>query len=928
MKRVISLLFLFGTVSVSCVKEQQEAVVPVYADDEVFYAVLDGSGAPEIRAYANEQLRGRWDAADHISIFNKNTLNREYVFQGQTGDNSGEFKKYTGESFYAGNPLDYAYAVYPYSESTSISDEGAITLTLPAAQSYRENTYGLGANTMVAVTDEDELMFKNLCGYLAVKLYGDNLSISSISLKGNNDELLAGRATVSASMDAAPTLTFIDEAATKVITLTCPTPVMLGTTAETATTFWFVIPPTTFTGGISLTVTFDSGLVYKKTTVSSLTIQRNTLKRASALQVISGLPTPEVIDLGLSVKWASFNLGATAPEEYGDYYAWGEAAPYYMAGSAQSESPVWKDGKSAGYDWASYRWSMGSSNTLTKYCTDTSYGNNGFTDDKTVLDPEDDVAHLMLRGNWRMPTVNEEVELINNCTSEWTTVNGVYGRRFTSNLEGFTDKSIFLPNAGFRGGTTLTYLGTRGYYWSSSFNPAMPDRAHDLYFASDFVRWGTNGGPRSQGRSVRPVMDNPGFVAVTGITLDKSELTLTGGQTQTLVATVLPSTANNKTLAWTSSDESVATVDENGKVTAVAEGNAMITVTANDCSRKSATCAITVPSPVDLSASATANCYIVSQAGYYKFKTVKGNSSTSVGSVSSVEVLWESFGNATAPAIGDLVRQVSVNNGYIHFVASEKKGNAVVAAKNASGKILWSWHIWLTDKPADQTYRNSAGKMMDRNLGATTTTPGNVRALGLLYQWGRKDPFLSGQGITNKKMAASTLNTWPVVKTSEVLESHNAMNYSIAHPTTFLLNPTDPWDWYCTSDSYRNNSLWSSTKTIYDPCPAGYKVPTGGSSGIWAKAAGSATMPSWNSTSVGCDFNGVFTSSGSCWYPACGQITYGEASRSTGAGGYYWSINLSGDYPYELLLESNRVSAIMYSKYRSSGRSVRCQKVN
>jgi hypothetical protein len=141
---------------------------------------------------------------------------------------------------------------------------------------------------------------------------------------------------------------------------------------------------------------------------------------------------------------------------------------------------------------------------------------------------------------------------------------------------------------------------------------------------------------------------------------------------------------------------------------------------------------------LSLSSSGTANSYIVSGQGAYMFETVKGNSRTSVGNVISAEVLWESFGTDIQPQVGDLIKYVSYNDGYIAFHTSDvfKEGNAVIAAKDASGTILWSWHIWLTDEPQGQVYYNNAGTMMDRNLGATSATPGDVGALGLLYQWG------------------------------------------------------------------------------------------------------------------------------------------------------------------------------------------------
>ena len=146
---------------------------------------------------------------------------------------------------------------------------------------------------------------------------------------------------------------------------------------------------------------------------------------------------------------------------------------------------------------------------------------------------------------------------------------------------------------------------------------------------------------------------------------------------------------------------------------------------------------LNVSSATDLSSSASANCYIVSNAGLYKFKTVKGNSSESVGNVASAAILWETFGTSETPECLDLIKAVDYENGYLAFQTADtfKEGNAVIAAKDADGNILWSWHIWLTDQPQGQVYYNDAGTMMDRNLGSTSATPGDVGALGLLYQW-------------------------------------------------------------------------------------------------------------------------------------------------------------------------------------------------
>ncbi|MGM9746521.1 MAG: hypothetical protein ACI30H_06160 [Paludibacteraceae bacterium] len=188
----------------------------------------------------------------------------------------------------------------------------------------------------------------------------------------------------------------------------------------------------------------------------------------------------EWVDLGLSVKWATCNVGATKPEEYGNYYAWGETTP--------------KDY----YYWSTYKWCNGSYDTQTKYCTNSSYGT---VDNKTVLDLEDDAAAVNWRGAWRMPTDAEWMELRENCEWTWTTRNGVNGREVTSKING---NSIFLPAAGYRSNDDLGDAGNYGSYWSSSLYTGYPYDARYVYFYSDNVyRYYYY---RYYGRSVRPVL--------------------------------------------------------------------------------------------------------------------------------------------------------------------------------------------------------------------------------------------------------------------------------------------------------------------------------------------------------------------------------------------------------------------------------------
>ena len=192
------------------------------------------------------------------------------------------------------------------------------------------------------------------------------------------------------------------------------------------------------------------------------------------------------VDLGLpsGIKWATCNVGAEKPEDYGNYYAWGETAP------------------KTDYSWATYKYANGAYDKFTKYCNDASYGNEGFTDDKTVLEQEDDAATANWGGTWRMPTDTEWTELREQCTWTWTTQNGMNGYLVASKTN---SNSIFLPAAGYRNGTNLRNAGTHGFYWSSSLGKYGSNSAWYIYFSSDYVyRYYYD---RYDGFSVRPVQE-------------------------------------------------------------------------------------------------------------------------------------------------------------------------------------------------------------------------------------------------------------------------------------------------------------------------------------------------------------------------------------------------------------------------------------
>ena len=268
---------------------------------------------------------------------------------------------------------------------------------------------------------------------------------------------------------------------------------------------------------------------------------RRNITLGRPVRLVRDTVIPEYVDLGLGVKWATFNLGATAPEEAGYYFAWGETQE--------------KDD----YSWKTYTWIDGSTydSPLTKYCTNTA---NGSVDNKAMLTPEDDAAAVYWKDQWRTPTQAEWKSLLDSCIWQWVSLNGVYGYRVTSKIKGYEDKSIFLPITGYRSGSTKTNA-ISGYYWASNIFTSDPGNAYRVYFhsTSKSVSHHLN---RYSGYPIRPVygehvisLPSLTTIAATEITDDSAllggKITTNGGAKITEFGIVYsksknPTTADNK----------------------------------------------------------------------------------------------------------------------------------------------------------------------------------------------------------------------------------------------------------------------------------------------------------------------------------------------------------------------------------------------
>lgn len=566
---------LAATVLFSCAQQVEEFVEPQMEAVELeFTAEWAKESSKDTRTALQENGTSVWwSTGEEINVFFGNLASGKFVSTNTvpqaTVAFSGSVTGLVGE-LETMSPKPAFWAVYPYSTANSCDGE-SVTLTVSQNQNGQSGTFADKFFPAVAKSDSYSLAFYNVCGGARFSVVTDG--VEKIVFKSIDGSPMAGTVKVGFGSDAKPEVLSVSSAKDSVV-VSAPVGGFVP-----GTDYFAAMLPQTHAAGLSVTL-YTATRKATKTITKSITVHRSVFGKLDRIdEGISGWeernPLPEgAVDLGLSVLWASCNLGASAPGEYGDYYAWGEIAP------------------KRDYSWSTYQWCNGTESSLTKYGSD---------DNKTMLDPEDDAAHAVLGGSWRMPTDAEWTELRENCTWSWTTISGVKGYRVTSNMAGYTDKWIFLSAAGYQDNTFLLDAGSTGNYWSSSLYTDGLTLAWDMHFSSSGV--GRNDDRRYLGFSVRPVADNL-VTNVTGVSLDQTSLRLYEGGSATLTATVSPSSAAVKDVTWSSSNTSVATVDSNGVVTGIGAGLAQITATTAD-GGFTANCEVTVvhapvPEVVDL----------------------------------------------------------------------------------------------------------------------------------------------------------------------------------------------------------------------------------------------------------------------------------------------------------------------------------------
>ena len=330
--------------------------------------------------------------------------------------------------------------------------------------------------------------------------------------------------------------------------------------------------------------------------------------------------------------------------------------------------------------------------------------------------------------------------------------------------------------------------------------------------------------------------------------------------------------------------------------------------------------------PKNLGKKGTANSYLVYEAGEYKFPVVKGNTEEGVGAVAKAALLWETWNNQETVTTNSVIASVDYVDGFITFATPStlKPGNALIAALDANDEVLWSWHIWIPATPiTDAVEPNYSVKAaMSRNLGALVDTPAaldavaTVESFGLLYEWGRKDPF-PGLGVVSGAGAITVAGTEMTTQVRPM-----TVEDAIKNPTVYVIKDDTSKDWL-PEITDEVGQLWGETsKSVYDPCPVGYMLPERNKScGFW-------------NAEFSADSYFVLDTENCCYtvgdmrFPLAGYMDEGgEGQKKAGMRTLVWSarwdsgtVNGYGMYGYT----DDGLSFKRTGQYRTRGGSVRC----
>ena len=579
-----SSIILLSLFVASCLntEEQTPQEQQTKGQEMVFYAIADvpGSSRAVIESGGTEVW---WEPGDSIKVFRGEDTG---IFTADI-EESSPVAGFKGSFATSSSIGEECWAVYPASAGISPGSYRNVKIRIPNVQTAAAGSFDKRAFVAIAKTMGDTLQFRNVCGgvkFSVSKPGIDKVTISNISTEKAYN--LSGTGDFQINAYDAPMGTCDDEWYTSV-----------SLVAENGSSFepgvhYYICAVGAFEypdGRPSLEYDYLRFSLYSGDELLGIydypgkkAVKRSTFGVIENLDERltyrpSEIPKPEEVDLALKSgrKWASWNLGAASAEEPGCYYAWGELFPKRY------------------YSWSDYQWCQGYYYKLTKYNSWSSMG--PVVDYLKVLNNADDAVAYTLGEDWRMPNVADFEELRDDEDMEWqwTVVNGVEGYRITSKRNG---NSLFLPAAGYFSDEQLNE-DSYGYYKCRDAS----GRQSAIFKYSSTVRYRGSYQDRNIGASIRPVKDAPGVASY--IELNERSLSLNRSKQFQLEATVYPTALEDKRLTWSSSDETVASVDGNGMVTALKQGSATITATAV-AGGTTADCSVTVfvaPTGVTLS---------------------------------------------------------------------------------------------------------------------------------------------------------------------------------------------------------------------------------------------------------------------------------------------------------------------------------------
>ena len=858
MKKEISILaflaslFIVSAISCSRMEESPKMDSPSGSMELTVTASL--GDIVETRTVRNADGSIWWTPGDAINLF-YGTMDGGKFTTGiteaqETATFNGTIGAATGSSE-AGMSAQTFWGVYPYDESNTCDGE-SVTLTIPGTQKGVPGTFANNLNPTVANSPGLGLTFYNVGSWFIFTV--SQAGITSATFKGNNDENIAGKVRVTMDSNDKPVVAEV-LGGVKSITITPQE----GQSFIVGEEYRIVLLPQTLANGYTLTLRKGPQAV-DFVSEGSKEFVRSSYRRK--LNADSGLEwSGDFVEMGEGIYWAKKNIGASNPEDNGYYFAWGETETKASYNS----------------DWSNYKYGS-ASNKLTKYNIKEEWGEVDPFPYMHLL-PEDDAARVNLGPGWSMPWKEDWQWLIDNCSWVWTTdyeETGKSGFIVTSNVAGYASSSIFLPAAGFYGGNQVFTAGSRGHYWSSSYrneDPYYPSEAYELWFDKNGET--INTGPRYTGCSVRAIYKE---VAVDSVFLSSHNLQLGFRETATLTAVVSPTNATDNTVMWSSSDPSVASVSQDGLVTAVGLGTATITVTTVD-GGFTATCSVTVSGISVESVSLDESTLLIS-----KDRSRQLTATVLPTNASNPAVEWSSS--------DETVATVSFEG----LVTGIKAGSATITVTTIDGGLIATCDVTVEMaingfafvEMGVTTEDGTVLKWATMNVGAD-----KPQDYGDFFGWGETEPYYSSQSPLTWKDGKSAGYAWGSYSLMYPgMSSYTGISkYQVADGQTSAM-------WYY-DGQFIGDGL-TELERVDDAAQSNWggtwRMPTDAE---WTKLRDTNKFTwSWTSDYNGTGVSGETVTSkvpgyigNQIFLPAAGS-RYGTSLSSAGSYGYYWSSSL------------------------------------